>query len=300
MERLNNIKDLERFHKPDNTSNPNYGNTLDYLIPMEWFVKFPELNEYGYTGLRAKLHWFSKNVEQFVRENKPKGQWVGFCIEPVDDLVLDDISRDVFFASDLFEDYPQLVHNPAIQKIESAILKHRGLKKDHVLVSIYSHRTMGPAITKEAKKYMAKLLMQMNSWTDIITNSSSEVFLCGADKDSKVLEKMILDFADTTADESWLETDVRPVNIEEQIKLAIKDDWEKDNVYDAFGDPIKDINLEDYDITPEVVKEIDRILRKVYHMAENTNMFTVLISERCSTTRNWLCQKFNAKHLFNC
>ena len=298
MERLNDIKDLEQFCKPDNTSNPNYGNTLDYLIPMEWFAKFPESNEYGYTGLRAKLHWFAKNMEQFLLETKGRGNWAGCCVEPVNDLVLDDISRDVFFASDLFEDYPQLVHNPAIQKIESAILKHRGLKKDHALVSIYSYHQLADSITKTAKKCMAKLLMQMNSWTDVITNSSSEVFLCGADKDSKVLEKMILDFAGA-ADESWLETDVNPLNMEERIKLAIKENWEKDNVYDAFGDPIKDINLEDYDITPEVVEEIDRILRKVYHMAENTNLFTVLIPEECSNTRNWLYQKFNAKYLFN-
>ena len=288
MDKVLNIKDLEKYRY--NYSKAPWRNEhtcVEYMVPMEWFENFPEDYQPGYKNINAKLVYASKILTYKMRElhDDRCQSWVSCDIQDLDEVIMNNI-EGALCAYDVFDERPELKEHPVVVAIRDAFFKYRHLKPHHALVSFYSADGMLDDLIEPTKEKMVKMLVEMNSWTDVVTNSSSEIFLCSSDKTADIIEHMVSNYS--AENDDWQsEVEVNPVDFEFEIKQAIVDEYGEET--------ISSLDLNDYGITPEMVQEFEKLFREVHNMHSGT-IFTIEISQHATKTKDFLQDEFGAQY----
>lgn len=288
MDKILNIKDLEKYrHNYPKASWRNKHTCVEYLVPLEWFEQFPESHKSGHGGINAKLEYAAEiltNKMKEVHDDRCK-TWVSCYIQNLDETIMDNI-EGALYTYDVFDERPELKEHPVVVAIRDAFFKYQHFKPHHALVSFYSADGMLDDLIGPTKEKMVKMLVEMNSWTDVVTNSSSEIFLCSSDKTADIIEHMVSNYS-AEHDDWQSEVEVSPVDFEFEIKQAI--------VGEAGEEAMDWLDLNDYGITPEMIQEFEKLFREIHNMHSGT-IFTIEISQHATETKDFLQDEFGAQY----
>lgn len=296
MNELHNIQDLEkyRYQRPEHAQCGwnRMDNEVQYMVPTEWFNNFADSLEDR--SENASIQW-NKIVQECSKNagmNPPNNPYIGAYISDLEETVKDRISAEMY-CFELFENYDFDSDPKAraiINKIIEATFKWNGWERNHSLITLWSHNGSDvDKVKEEAKKKFAKLVMEMNSWTDVVTNSSSELFVCESDTPSQVVLDMILDHANEY--DEYGEAECNELDFDKIIRIIMTEDNEEL----MYG-----FELEDYGITEEDVRELEKLFCAYHGFNPNNHLLMLDIDHSADSTLDFVVDKLGAVYLMDC
>lgn len=141
------------------------------------------------------------------------------------------------------------------------------------------------------KEVIDKYIIEVQSYVDVITNSSSELFLVESDKTASelqaILNSLVLKEGDYFSGEGGT-LEVRKVNVIESLwGYLYEEDWDK---------PV-DMNKIHEDFTDEELHRMDQILAKQCGFDENAKLFEVRVDYGFHSIRGFVETTLNGKKL---
>lgn len=276
MDKILNIKDLEqyRFDGPGLRSGVPQ---LCYMVPKSVFGG-------DISAASSKLNSYIGEE----RKQNPNMHCIAYIID-LDEMVQDDIER-LFYNHDLWED-PKYKDNPDLRVLADAVRAVRGWKPERTMMSFISiYREELEKVTESVRKRFVEYLIQVNSWTDVVTNSSSEIFVCGSNQTPEALEELLRAYnaGKSGGKQYWTELQVQRLDWAERIRMMLVDD--NMGVLDTLV-------LEDHGLTPEVVARLEGMFREMHGMESSSTLYTIMVGAGEADLINFMTSKLGARYL---
>jgi len=296
MNELHSVHDLEkyRYRLPEHAQCGwnRMDNEEQYMVPTEWFNNFADSLEDRAENASQQWH----KIVQECSKNAgmgPQGRvYIGSYIANLEETVKDRISAETY-CFELFENYDFDSDPKAraiVNKIIEATFKWNGWKRGHSMITLWTDRKVNfDNVKEESKKKFVKLVMEMNSWTDVVTNSSSELFVCESDVPSHVVLDMILDHANEY--DEYGEAECNELDFDKIIRIIMTEDNEEL----MYG-----FELEDYGITEEDVRELEKLFCAYHGFNPNNHLLMLDIDHSADSTLDFVVDKLGAVYLMDC
>lgn len=287
MEKILNINDLEKYRIPSKSARYS-----DYLVPQEWFENFPEFKLYSETGIDARLSYVVDELNKGLRAQQvPQDDYMYCYICRVDEIIDSEISG-ALYCNDFFEEHPDKANHPVIETLRNACLTYNNWKSGWVLVSLlYSSNKPGPNILKW-KKNLVSMLVTVNSWTDVVTNSSSEIFICSNGEEAQEIENIISKWG-AENEEFTPSVEVKPINFVREIMNCISTDY-----IDLAGAYDED-DLISYGLPEGFLADFIAFFKEIHNMDEGT-CYEITIDQWAQNTADFVRSTFGAQYWSNC
>lgn len=285
MEKILNINDLEKYRI--------HGESVqyrDYLVPQEWFENFPEFKLYSETDIDAQLSYVADELNKGLRAQHNGHDNYMYCsIRRVDEIIDDEISG-ALYCNDFFEEHPDKAHHPVIETLRNACLTYNGWRAGWVLVSLYSSYKPNPNILNNWKENLVRMLVTVNSWTDVVTNSSSEIFICSNGEEAHEIEHIISKWG-TKNEEFTPSVEVKPINFVREIMNCIST-VDEDGTYDED-------DLISYGLPEGFLADFIAFFKEIHNMNEGT-CYEIIIDQWARDTIDFVQSTFGAQYWSNC
>lgn len=287
MEKILNISDLEKYRIQGKSARYS-----DYLVPQEWFENFPECKLYSETGIDAQLRYVEDELNKGLRAQQvPQDNYMYCYIHRVDEIINDGISG-ALYCNDFFAEHPDKANHPVIETLRNACLTYNGWKAGWVLVSLYSSCKPNPNILNNWKENLVRMLVTVNSWTDVVTNSSSEIFICSNGEEAQEIENIISKWG-TENEEFTPSVEVKPINFAREILNCIFPDYiDESCTYDED-------DLISYGLPEGFLADFIAFFKEIHNMDEGT-CYEIIIDQWAQNTADFVRSAFGAQYWSNC
>ena len=257
---------------------------------IDLVIKTDEINEVELEKLRSTLYELAPDPWHHIL----------YYTVPVPDL--EDEFLDALFMARLDHEDKVLLEEQTgiISKVCKIFHDLIRMENDETMICIGSIRDEWKLRENKEACRMIRAVFGLNSTTDLITNSSSELFVCSkGDSDANTISNLILERIESFGE--GLDYEVTTVNMENQLTVALfNESWQ--DVYEARGKGFVTKSLEWVmkNVPGELIQELTAAFNMVHHLPAKSRAILVQMDNNNINTMDWMREALHANFIDAC
>jgi len=263
-----------------------------FTIPgeIDLVIKTDEINEVELEKLRSALYELAPD----------RWHHILYYTIPVPDL--EDEFLDALFMARLDQEDKVLLEEQTgiISKVCKIFHDLIRMENDETMICIDSIRDEWKLRENKEACRMIRAVFGLNSTTDLITNSSSELFVCSkGDSDANTISNLILERIESFGE--GLDYEVTAINMENQLAVALfNESWQDIYVARGGGFVTKSLEWVMKNVPGELIQELVTAFNMVHHLPAKSRAILVQMDNNNINTMDWMREALHADFIDAC